>query len=276
MELSREIRTFYEAAPELDRLSTGPFQLEFERTKELLLDRLPKPPAVILDVGGGPGSYAVWLAELGYEVHLIDPVEHLVNQAKQRSANARSPIASCVVGDARELFWRGATVDAVLELGPLYHLVQYEDRLTALLEAFRVLRPNGRIFAAGISRFASILDGMSRGLLRDTTFKRIVVEDLESGVHRNDTGKLDYFTTAKFHRPEELKAEVGAAGFVDVRLFGIEGPGWILTDFDERWGDPGRREDLLLTARRLEQEPAVVGMSAHFLVTGVKGDTSSL
>src|SRR5579871_2816521 len=118
MELSREIRNFYEAAPELDRLSTGPFQLEFERTRELLLDRLPKPPAVILDVGGGPGTYAVWLAELGYEVHLIDPVEHLVNQAKERSVKAARPIASCVVGDARELDWTGATADAILELGP--------------------------------------------------------------------------------------------------------------------------------------------------------------
>ena|SRR5436309_15336382 len=74
MELNPEIRTFYEETPEADRLPTGPFQLEFERTKELITERLPKPPATVIDVGGGPGTHALWLAELGYEVHLIDPV----------------------------------------------------------------------------------------------------------------------------------------------------------------------------------------------------------
>ena len=68
MELSPEIRAYYETAPEHERLSTGCFQLEFERTKELLLERIPKPPATILDVGGGPGLYALWLADRGYEV----------------------------------------------------------------------------------------------------------------------------------------------------------------------------------------------------------------
>ena len=82
MELSPEIRGYYEEAPEAERLRTGPFQLEFERTKELLAERLPKPPVTVLDVGGGPGTYALWLAELGYEVHLIDPVHRLVAQAQ--------------------------------------------------------------------------------------------------------------------------------------------------------------------------------------------------
>src|SRR6059036_3145172 len=98
-----EIRRFYETTPEAARLSTGPFQLEFDRTKELLAERLPKPPATILDVGGGPGTYALWLAELGYEVHLIDPVQHLVAQAQRRSDEVRRRIASCSIGDAREL-----------------------------------------------------------------------------------------------------------------------------------------------------------------------------
>src|SRR5215510_10634842 len=103
MEFSPEIRRFYEEAPEVDRLQTGASRLEFERTKRLLGAMLPSPPATVLDVGGGPGAYALWLAELGYEVHLVDPVSHLVAQAHRRSAGAARPIASCSVGDAREL-----------------------------------------------------------------------------------------------------------------------------------------------------------------------------
>src|SRR5262245_7617740 len=99
MELDPQIRNYYEQTPEAERFRTGPFQLEFERTKELVRERLPKPPASILDVGGGPGTYALWLAELGYEVHLIDPVEHLVAQARERSSLKANKIASCSLGD---------------------------------------------------------------------------------------------------------------------------------------------------------------------------------
>ena len=149
MELNPEIRNYYEEAPEADRLRTGPSQLEFERTRELITERLPKPPATILDVGGGPGTYALWLAELGYEVHLIDPVQHLVAQAQRRSDEVRRRIASCSIGDARELKWNDHSIDAVLELGPLYHLIHQEDRLQALGESLRVLKPGGNVFVAG-------------------------------------------------------------------------------------------------------------------------------
>ena len=102
-ELNPEIRDYYERAPEAERLSTGAFQLEFARTKELLSERLPEPPATVLDVGGGPGAYSLWLAELGFEVHLIDPVDRLVTQARQRSEAASRHIATFTVGDARDL-----------------------------------------------------------------------------------------------------------------------------------------------------------------------------
>ena len=197
MELNPEIRNYYEEAPEADRLPTGPFQLEFERTKELITERLPKPPATVIDVGGGPGTHALWLAELGYEVHLIDPVPYLVAQAQRRSDEVRRRIASCSIGDARELKWNDHSIDAVLELGPLYHLIHQEDRLQALRESLRVLRPGGNVFVAAISRFASALDGLSRDLLADQAFQSIVTADLEEGIHRNETGRLEYFTTAK-------------------------------------------------------------------------------
>lgn len=132
MELDPQIRNYYERAPEAERLRTGPSQLEFERTKELVSERLPKPPAIILDVGGGPGTYALWLAELGHEVHLIDPVAHLVAQARRRSDLSAHKIANCSLGDARALKWNDNSIDVILELGPLYHLIDEEDRRQAL------------------------------------------------------------------------------------------------------------------------------------------------
>jgi hypothetical protein len=90
------------------------------------------------------------------------------------------------------------------------------------------------MFAAAISRCASALDGVARDLFADPAFAAIVQQDLEQGQHRNPTDRWDYFTTAYFHRPEELKAEVVSAGFNCQAVLGLEGPGWILSDFDER------------------------------------------
>jgi len=269
-ELKPEIRAYYEAAVEEDRLRNGPPQLEFVRTQDILRRTLPGPPVTVLDVGGGPGAYALWLAELGYRVHLIDPVPRHVIQAQSRSQQSAKPLASCTVGDARNLQWQDCSSEGVLLLGPLYHLIDRAERLRALREAYRVLSPGGYLFAAGISRFASLLDGLSEDMFADPPFWRIVEQDLREGIHHNETGRLEYFTTAQLHRPEELEEEVKEGGFVEVAVLGLEGVGWLLPDFAERWRDPRRRDDLLKAAQALEREPSIRGVSAHLLAVARK------
>ena len=154
----------------------------------------------------------------------------------------------------------------VLLLGPLYHLTEAVDRAGALREVRRVLKPGGQLFAAAISRWASALDGLARDLYQDPRFAAIVERDLREGQHRNPTERLDYFTTAYFHRPEELGAEVVGAGLILDGMYGVEGPGWLLSDLTARLADPRRRADLLQVARLLESEPAMIGVSAHLLV----------
>jgi ubiquinone/menaquinone biosynthesis C-methylase UbiE len=262
------IADFYDRAPEESRLEQGPFQLEHARTRELIQRFAPPPPATVVDVGGAAGAYALWLANLGYAVHLVDAVPRLVAEAEHRSAAAGRPLASFRTGDARALDLAPETADVVLLLGPLYHLTDVADRARALREAARVLKPGGRLFAAGISRLASALDALARDLLGDPRFVRIVEQDLHDGQHRNETDRLDYFTTAYFHRPEELGAEVEAAGLELDGVFGLEGPGWILPDIEERMADPARRAGLLQVARMLETDRSIIGASAHLLAVG--------
>jgi len=93
---------------------------------------------------------------------------------------------------------------------------------------------------------------------------------LVDGQYRNETDNLRYFVTAYFHRPEDLVQELAEAGYQDVRVFGVEGPCWLLPDFEARWNDLERRRDLLEVARLLEQETSIVGASAHLLAIGTK------
>lgn len=264
-EVDRTIGDYYERTPEEARLMQGPFQLEEARTRELIQRFAPPPPGVVLDIGGAAGAYALWLADAGYAVHLLDRSPRLVAEARRRSGAAARPLRSCQVADARTLDVAAETADLVLLLGPLYHLTEAGDRARALHEATRVLKPGGRLFAAAISRWASALDGLARDLLPDPRFARIVEQDLRNGQHRNPTERLDYFTTAYFHHPEELAAEVRGAGLTLDGVYGIEGPGWILPDVADRMADPERRETLVRVARLLKTEPLVLGSSAHLL-----------
>jgi ubiquinone/menaquinone biosynthesis C-methylase UbiE len=153
-------------------------------------------------------------------------------------------------------------------MGPLYHLPLESDRLAALREAFRVLDRSGVVVAAAISRYASTLDGMSRRLANDPMFTAIRNQDLIDGQHRNETNNLDYFTTAYFHRPDDLQAELEAADFDEVTVLGVEGPAWMLPDFEERWADSVLRENMLDVAQALEAERSIIGASAHLLGIG--------
>ncbi|HZF07483.1 MAG TPA: class I SAM-dependent methyltransferase [Thermoanaerobaculia bacterium] len=264
--LPEEASSHYTIAGEIGRLAVGAGRLELVRSREILGRLLPPPPAVVLDVGGGPGVYACWLAGLGYEVHLVDAVPLHVEQAEQASRSQPGrPLASARVGDARRLEAADGSAAAVLLMGPLYHLTERGDRLAALREAWRALAPGGRLFATGISRFASALDGLVHGFLDDPVFARIVERDLTDGQHRNPTDHPLYFTTTFFHRPEEIREEIVAAGFRCDFLLAIEGPPWLLQDLDAHWNDPARRERLLGVIRRLEAEPSLLGASAHLM-----------
>ena len=226
-------------------------------------------------MGGGPGSYACWLARRGYEVHLVDAVPLHVEQASAASqAQSDHPIAELRVGDARHLDRADNSVDVVLMLGPLYHLTEQNERIAALQESYRILRTGGIIFAVAISRYASTLHGMIQGNM-DPEFIKIAEHDLREGQHRNPNEHPAYFTTAYLHRPEELESEIEVVGFDVEGLFGIQGPGWLLQNLEEQWADPNCRERLLTIARSLESEPSVIGVSAHVMAIARKTEDAA-
>ena len=113
-ELDSESAEYYDQAPEEDRLQHGAFLLESLRTRELIQRYAPATPATVVDIGGAAGAYALWLAEMGYTVHLLDPVARLVAEARRRSATRSHPLASCEVGDARAMNFGDQTADMVL------------------------------------------------------------------------------------------------------------------------------------------------------------------
>jgi SAM-dependent methyltransferase len=266
---SVEMAAHYEGGVEEPRLSTWG-RLEFIRTMEILRRHLPRRAAVIADIGGGPGAYALPLADEGHRVHLLDPMPLHVEQARRSSRVIKdAALVSADVGDARDLPWPEETIDIALLLGPLYHLAASEDRLRALAETRRVLRPGGLLLAAAISRFASTYDGLARRFLAEPGFYEIVEQDVSDGQHRNPERHPDWFTSAYFHHPTGLADEVRASGF-DVEILAVEGPAGWLGDLDWWLDEDDRRETLLTTIRRVEAEPSLLGASPHLLAVAHK------
>ncbi len=274
--VERDVLSYYERYDEQGRLGRGSGALEFARMQALIERFLPPPPGVILDVGGGPGRYACWLAVEGYQVHLVDPVPKLVEQASAASAaQPGCPLASAAVGDARSLRYGPASADAVLLMGPLYHLTDHAQRLAALREAYRVLKPGGVLVAKAINRLASLLDGFCRGFIDDPEFVDIIRRDLAEGQHRGVPGTTRYFTSAFFHRPDQLAAEVRESGFRGKGLFTVQGPAQFAPDLDARMADPARRAQLLDLIRLVEEEQTLLGAASHIACVAEKPPQSA-
>lgn len=259
--LDSHLVSYYNQGREAERLSSVS-RLEYVRTMELLDRFLPPAPATVLDIGGGAGAYALPLQEKGYQVRLLDAMDIHVAQAREAG------VAHAQVGDARDLPFEDSIADVVLMLGPLYHLTARDDRVQSLREAARVLRNGGRILAAAISRFASTLDGLARAFLVEPGFERIVEGDLAEGIHLNPTERRGWFTTAYFHRPDELADELAAAAFTVEAVLAIEGPGSLVAA-DEWLDEQERREVLLRAIRRVEAEPSLLGASLHLMAVAV-------
>ncbi|GAA3190879.1 GNAT family N-acetyltransferase [Nonomuraea roseoviolacea] len=240
---------------ESTRLTRSPHGvLEYRRTRELLRRALTPPPARVLDVGGGTGAHARWLAADGYDVHLVDPVPAHVEAA------AALPGVTAEVGDARRLRAPDGSADVVLLLGPLYHLTEAADRARALAEARRVLRPGGVVVAAGISRYLSLLEAGTTGRL---------TEGMAAAVrHLIATGDYDGhlgFVPAHFHTAAGLRAELESAGLRDVEVYGVEGPAWPALDAAGEGEFDRLVEAAIRCARVAERDPLLINASAHLL-----------
>ncbi|MEL6485447.1 MAG: class I SAM-dependent methyltransferase, partial [Bacteroidota bacterium] len=128
------INAFYNTISEESRLTQGIGAFEFERTKNLIQRHVPTAPATIIDVGGGTGKYAQWLARMGYQVHLVEPVAKHIKLAKKRAQCSRNSF--CVHhGEAKNLSFPNDFADSVIAHGPLYHLQKQEERTIAIKEA---------------------------------------------------------------------------------------------------------------------------------------------
>jgi S-adenosylmethionine-dependent methyltransferase len=241
-------------------------RIEFQMTLRALSEFLPQPPARLIDIGSGPGRYAVTLAQQGYRVTLVDLSKSSLELAKQKAVEAEVELEGLIHATALDLMAIPVdSFDAALLMGPLYHLHKLEQRRAALEQARRLLKPGGLVFASFITRFAGFRDAAVHGYTFVLDHPAYSEKLLATGIHDNGEG----FTDAYFAHPDETIPLGESAGFTTLQLMGCEG---VLAGHEEYVNSlKGPDHDFWLELNyRMAQEPCLLGASDHILYIGRK------
>ena len=279
--IDKAVLAGYNAGIERDRLRTGIGILEFERTKEILLEKLPKPPAVIYDIGGAYGEYAWWLASLGYTVHLFDLSEtHIAMSAELAAEYPGTKLASAVVCDARSVPRPDASADAVLLMGPLYSITEYEERILAIKESHRLLKDDGLLFSAALTPYSVLVPRIALYHIDDTKKRReqedpsviaIIERALEDGCYENPEKRIaSGLGSSHLHTAKALREELLRGGFDTDSVHGVMGGAWLAPNLDALLENPETKEVLMKTIRMLDTHEEIIGLSGHMLAVSRK------
>ncbi len=243
-------------------------RMEFAVTMRALNDHLPSAPQTVLDIGGGPGRYALALSSLDYQVTLLDLSQSNLNFARQKARESNLSIQQYVHGNALHLSTLYLGVfDAVLLLGPLYHLLTYQERQQAVREAWQVLCPGGLIFAAFVTRYAAFRDLATNSPLTLLEQRTVWEEILRTGVYH--AGQGVGFTDAYFAHPGEIKPFMEEMSFETLNLVGCEG---IIARNEEQVNQLSGEawQAWVKLNYQLGKEPSLHGAADHLLYVGRK------
>jgi S-adenosylmethionine-dependent methyltransferase len=265
----RYVQAAYDGDPEREWQRLDRHRTEFAVTLRVMGDYLPAPPARVLDVGGGPGRYAIELVKRGYEVTLFDLSAACLQMARARAAAAGATLAEVAHGTATDLGrYADGAFDSVLLMGPLYHLLEDGQRRQALAEAVRVLRPRGSLFAAFVTRHAVLRWAAVNDPLWPLQNPQDLASILETGV-LPPHGTPGSGFVAWLARPDEVEPLLSGAGLELLALLGVEG----LVSMIEEVVNALRGEawDFWVDLNyRVATDPSIHGGVEHLLAVGAK------
>jgi S-adenosylmethionine-dependent methyltransferase len=267
--ISEAIRILYDQQPEREWERLERHRTEFAVTMRALTEHLSPPPARVLDCGGGPGRYAIELAHRGYEVTLFDLSAGCLRLAQEKATEAGVTLAAYEQGIATDLSrFPYASFDAVLLMGPLYHLLEEDERRQTLAEAHRVLKPGGLLYAAFISRYAALRWAAAHEPSWILEHPELAEMVLTTGV-LPPRGESDAEFVAYFAHSTEVVPLLQNVMFEIVTILGVEGLVSMVEDevndlSGEAW------ETWVDLNYRIAADPSIHGCVEHLLAVAVK------
>lgn len=266
-----DIVSFYDSDPAREHLRLEQHQLEYDLTWRYL-DRYLPAQGSILEVGAATGRYTLSLAKRGYAVTAVDISAALLEECRKRITDeGLQERVRFVVSDARDLRdVAGEEYDAVLLMGPLYHLIVEADRKAVLQAAFDQMCAGGIIVSALLSRYGLIGDLITRNpaWIEDQIAVR---SQMENGRRPDDAPR------GGFRGYAALVSEVAplheAVGFETLVLAGVE-PAIGADDESYNRLEGKQRQLWLDLLDEMSAEPSILGASRHLLYIGKKPESA--
>ena len=264
-----DIAALYNSSVEYEELRLERHQLEYDLTWRYLTRYLP-PTGSILEIGAATGRYTLALCRRGYFVTAVDLSTALLERCKLRlEAAGLDGQARFIEADARDLHAVPTTAfDAVLLMGPLYHLIFEEDRRQAIRQAVNHLRSGGLLFSAHLSRLGVLGDLMKKA--PEWIERREEVRFLLDHGRRPDDQPRGGFR-GHFARVSEIRPLHEALGIQTIVLAGVEPA---ISADDESYNKlPAPQRDLWLDLlEEVSSDETTVGASRHLLYVGRKDE----
>ncbi len=262
--MSTHVRDYYDSAPEREweRLDTGLARIEFASTLRLIKKYFPVNGDVC-DIGSGPGRYSIELARRGYRMTLCDLSGKLLARAERAFASEGVNATEFIHGDARDLgVLADESFDAALLLGPLYHLIERDDRAQALREMIRILKPGSRAIVAFLNAWGLLRTGVAGfpHLYRNPAFLRSLLGETNFEDHERPN-----FTECHWSNPEIAGNELRDAGLRIVSYAGAQGfVGGMAPLFESlRENEPEAYENVLEFAPETSELPQFRDITDH-------------
>jgi len=263
------VRSYYDenTQKEWERLEEHPFEFLFTT---FMMEKYIKPGDSVLDIGGGPGRYAIHFAGMGCPVTLVDlspgNVALAEEKAREAGVSIRAVAANCL--DLDDL--GPGQYDHVFLMGPLYHLAHEADREQAVRLALRRLKPGGVFYCSFILDFAAIIYDMKNGPgmlpldLQDPHSRRLI-----DCVQTGECYEGPAFTTACLYNQKRIEPFLAPFGLEKLSLFGQEG---ILAPNEKQILSYPEEERFLWieTAKKFLEIPELLSYSEHAMYIGRK------
>lgn len=249
-------------------------RLEWNGTIEYLEQNLPEQ-GHILDAGGAAGRYTVWLSERGYDVTLIDISERQLEIAREKITERGVTHVTVERGDIRDLSFDPETFDATLCLGgPVSHILDADERQTAVSELARVTKPDAPVFVSVMGRLAMIQAIIQQaGAGDDNDETELLPEFAEHGTYSQKLleahGREPQCFDAHFFRVAELKALLSAGNLSTEQIVGLEGIASLRRLESELEDTTGKREAIENVVRLFREDETVADFSTHILAVGL-------
>ncbi len=260
--MSDRIVDYYVESYNEDRRHTDPFGIIQEiRTKQLLERFITQPQMNILDIGGATGIYSFFLADLGHNVTLLDIAPNHIKIAKSKNFIVNNKLKNIILADALK-YETEETFDIIIMHGPLYHIQSREKRIDLLSKANKFLKKKGILLGFAINRYAGYFYGVHSGHILNDAYKKIVIEELESGIRIKEPGWY-------FHKYRELIEEFEDSNFHVQEIKSVSSQLWMLPNINDLLSDEDKLNDIIQLANHMEDELEV---GQDLLCMGIKNE----